>query len=576
MVSSGLLKLSWAKILDCYRGVNLNEPQRGFSWKAYQEANINIIVFIKSPICTESHLQEPELVSSTDLKNSFPFFEFLCSNGHSFSIHKAAITLFAAQMTELLQLKAQCDGSSNPLIVTGHGLGGSVASLFTLWLLESLDVSTAKRQRPLCVTFGSPLVGDKGFQQAISEHLARHSCFLHVAASKDIVPRLFITPHPLYTTGLTSQPDYYTPFGTFLLCCEMGCTCSENPEAISKLLVAMGLARAGNEEQLIVDYGRVVEQLESLIICKGISQLSDLMPNSLRAGTILQLEAIGLQKGQNQQLQNNDFDNLIKNLEKLEESCMLSKRKAFDPAKKLNVIKISMASLEWYKKVSKAKEIGYYDCYKNRFSRPDKDIDRHKKLLTNYWKDIVAQTEKNPQKEPVCLRKRWLLAGATYRRMIEPLDIADYYKTGQKNYTTVGRSHHYIKLEKWLEEAEKQNGFSISKKKNVDVILTDDSCFWAHVEEARIWCKSLDNNADASIRERELPRQKLMEFEQYAMEQIKKSAVSSEIFLKGSSFMQWWKEYEKIIEPDRNSPLIDFMKTCKYHQYASSGCLVLN
>ena len=185
---------------------------------------------------------------------------------------------------------------SKPLIVTGHTLGGSVASLFTLWLLESLDVSTAKR--PLCLTFGSPLVGDKGFQQAISEHPAWNSCFLHIATSKDSIPRLFITPHYLHTMGLTSQPDYYKPFGTFLLCCEIGCTCSENPEAISELLVAMGLGGVEKEEQLIVDYERIVEQLESLIIRKGFSQLSDLMPNSLRAGTILQLEAIGLQKRQ--------------------------------------------------------------------------------------------------------------------------------------------------------------------------------------------------------------------------------------------------------------------------------------
>ncbi|XWS32803.1 hypothetical protein CRYUN_Cryun22dG0021000 [Craigia yunnanensis] len=167
MVSSGLLKLSWAKILDCYRGVNLIEQQTvGFSlrWEVYQEANINIIVFITSPICTKSHLQDAELVSSTALKETFPFFEFLCSNGNSFSIHKAAITLFAACMNELLQLKNQCGRSSSPSIfVTGHTLGGSVASLFTLWLLESLDVSTAKR--PLCLTLVHHLLVTKAFNK---------------------------------------------------------------------------------------------------------------------------------------------------------------------------------------------------------------------------------------------------------------------------------------------------------------------------------------------------------------------------------------------------------------------------
>ncbi|XP_021298944.1 senescence-associated carboxylesterase 101 isoform X2 [Herrania umbratica] len=574
VVSSGLLKLSWAKNLDCYGGVNLNEQHTlGFPlrYKAYQEAKFNIIAFVTSPICTKSHLQEAELVSSTALRETFPLAEFLRSNGNS-SIHKEAIMLFGGHMNELLQLKNQYRSSSKPLIVTGHSLGGSVASLFTLWLLESLDVSAAKR--PLCLTFGSPLVGDKGFQQSISEHPAWTSCFLHVVTGKDSIPRLFIPPHNLHTMGLTSQPDFYRPFGTFLLCFNMGCICSDNPEAISELLVAMGMGGTRNEEQLVVDYGKIVEQLESWIIFKGISQLSEFMPNSLRAGTILLLEAIGLQKRQQQQ-QNNDFDKLIEKLEKLEESCMLNKRKVFDPAKKLNDIKIKMAFLEWYKKVSKAEEIGYYDCYKNQFSKRDRDIVKLKKFLTNYWKEIVAQAEKKPHKDGVYFRTRWLYAGTNYRRMIEPLDIADYYKAGQKNYINNGRSDHYKKMEQWLEEAEKQSGFSInSKKQNVDVILTYDSCFWARVEEARIWCKTLEN-ADATITDRGSSRQNLMKFELYVMEQIKKSAVSSEIFLKDSSFMQWWKEYEKIIEPYHNLPLTDFMKNCKYHQYGSE-CLVLS
>lgn len=255
-------------------------------------------------------------------------------------------------------------------------------------------------------------------------------------------------------------------------------------------------------------------------------------------------------------------------MEKLEETCMSNKRKLLDDAKKLNDVKIKMALLEWYKKASKAEETGYYDCYKNQFSRRDRDIVKHKKFLTNYWKDIVAKTEKKPQKQLSFFRIRWLYAGSTYRRMIEPLDIADYYKSGKKNYMSNGRSQHYIKMERWLEEAEKQSVIPINtQKQNVDALLTYDSCFWAHVEEARLCCKSV-SNADT---ERESSRKNLEDFEVYVMEQINKSQVSSEIFLEGSSFMQWWKEYEKIIEPYYSSPLIDFMKNCEYHQYNSSN-----
>ncbi|MBA0847579.1 hypothetical protein Goshw_020192, partial [Gossypium schwendimanii] len=568
VVSSGLLKLSWAKILDCYGGFNLNELQNlglSIKWKAYLQANINILVFTTSPICTKSHLQDSkQLVSSTAFKESFPVFEFLCNNGNSFSIHKAAIALFADHFHELLQLKAECGRNSNSLIVTGHSLGGSVASLFTLWLLESLDISLAKR--PLCLTFGSPLVGDKGFQQAISQHPAWNSCFLHVAAtSKDSIPRLFIAPRDLNSMDLDSKSDDYKPFGTFLLCCEDGCTWSENPEAVSELLMAVETEDAGNEEWTINVYSRIIEQLESMIVRKGISQVNESILNSLRAGTTLQTEAIRIR---NEQL-------LIKKLEELEEICMFNKGKAFDPAKKLNVIKIKMAELEWYKKVAKANETGYYDCYKKQLSRRDRDVIKHKKFLTNYWKEVVAQNERKPQKQLVYLRSRWLYAGTTYRRMVEPLDIADYYRYNGSNYVTNGRSHHYIKLEQWLEEEKQSRFWMDTKKQNVDVILTDDSCFWAHVEEARLWCKSLKTADVGMISERVCLRQKLMEFEVYVMEQIKKYAVSSEIFLKGSSFMQWWKEYEMLIEPHHNSPLTDFIRNCKFQQYAS-GCLVLN
>lgn len=91
--SAALTYILWAKILDSYREFNPNDQQiLGFSlrWKAYREDNIKIIVFITTPIWTKAQLQEAEFVSSTPL------------NGH-FSIH-VAITLFAAQINDLLQL----------------------------------------------------------------------------------------------------------------------------------------------------------------------------------------------------------------------------------------------------------------------------------------------------------------------------------------------------------------------------------------------------------------------------------------------------------------------------------------
>ena len=80
--------------------------------------------------------------------------------------------------------------NSKPLIITKNSLGGSVATLFTLSLLEKFKISTTKC--PLCITFGSPLIGDKGLQEAISNYPTWNSCFLHVVSNKDPVPRVLI------------------------------------------------------------------------------------------------------------------------------------------------------------------------------------------------------------------------------------------------------------------------------------------------------------------------------------------------------------------------------------------------
>ncbi|KAK8607223.1 hypothetical protein V6N13_052967 [Hibiscus sabdariffa] len=48
-------------------------------------ANVNIVVFIPSPICTKSHPQgSTELIPSTANKRSFQVFDFLRNNGNPF------------------------------------------------------------------------------------------------------------------------------------------------------------------------------------------------------------------------------------------------------------------------------------------------------------------------------------------------------------------------------------------------------------------------------------------------------------------------------------------------------------
>ncbi|KAF3796545.1 EDS1 protein [Nymphaea thermarum] len=75
------------------------------------------------------------------------------------------------------------------IVFTGHSSGGALAILATIWLLERrLDSCT-----PLCVTFGSPLVGDKAFGHAIRRE-GWSSYFQHIVFTRDITPCIALAP----------------------------------------------------------------------------------------------------------------------------------------------------------------------------------------------------------------------------------------------------------------------------------------------------------------------------------------------------------------------------------------------
>ena len=182
---------------------------------------------------------------------------------------------------------------STKLIVTGQALGGSVAILFTLSLLDSIG---SGKNRPLCITFGSPLIGDKNLQQAISRSSTWNSCFLQVVSHKDPLPRLFIKSHTSPASGMSSYTSDYMPFGTFLFCSDANSTCFENPDSILELLKAMASIQDQNQGLQYTDYGNIVENLYHKAIFKDLTAHSEDMTgySSLHASLSLQLWALGI------------------------------------------------------------------------------------------------------------------------------------------------------------------------------------------------------------------------------------------------------------------------------------------
>ncbi|CAA3016994.1 senescence-associated carboxylesterase 101-like isoform X1 [Olea europaea subsp. europaea] len=561
IVTSDLLQRSWKEISEIHKQnhIHINDlTSPSVSYKVYENRpNGTIIAFASSNQDTVSR----DLVSSEELKGVFDFFDFVGTNvNRSFSVHKEAVTVFSSMLNELTLLKAQY-GNSNPLIITGHALGGSIASLFTLWLLDSMSPYA---KRPLCITFGSPLLGDKSFQQAISERPSWNSSFLHVVSNQDLFPQLFIAPCNGVADGFTSQTHLYKPFGTFLLCTESGCACFEEPESTLELLKAMGSKFVGNQNSQnslrFTDYREILENLKHRSIYKGISQLDVSIMDPLLAGITMEITTIGVET-------QGDGGSLTTHTAERAKKSFIRKKNVFDPNKKLNDRKVDMAYLEWYKKVAE-EEGGYYDSYKfgqsgsrDKIKSREEIVKRHR-ILTQYWKRMVAEAKKMPQKEGASFRIRWLYGGTNCRRMVEPLDIADYYKKGHRDYITRGRPEHYILLEQWLNEDMLGNAI----ERNRACSLTEDSCFWAHVEEAIILCDIL-KDGQSSPEDQRSSKEKLIRFEAFVMDMIKNYAVSREIFLPQSSFMKWWEMYSIFARQSVGSPLLDFMEE-DYRNYA--------
>jgi hypothetical protein len=269
-----------------------------------------------------------------------------------------------------------------------------------------------------------------------------------------------------------------------------------------------------------------------------------------------------------QQQENIDINTLETKLKELEKSFILQKKTLFDPSKKLNDMKVYMAQLEWYKKKTKNLHLGYYDSYKNMNTPFDHDVVHFHKILmlTVYWEKMVEEVEMKPQKEDAAFRNRWLYGGTTYRRMVEPLAIADYYRDGGKDYVNEKRSKHFKQLEDWLMEDSKNatSDINSTRKKNAEAILTIDSCFWAHVEEALLLCRELK-----TVKEKEETLKKLFEFEEYVYQLLKDYAISPDIFLAQSSYIRWWNEYKAIKGSSYTSALANFMNDdTNFKQYA--------
>ncbi|KAK6123445.1 hypothetical protein DH2020_042810 [Rehmannia glutinosa] len=460
------------------------------------------------------------------------------------------------------------------IIFTGHSSGGAIAILAAIWFFEKYIRFNHYNTSPFCLTFGSPLVGNHIFSHALRRENWAHY-FIHFIMRRDIVPRIMLTPlshiqqelqHVLeflnpkstynmqnstvasnfvlsvmrnslsvashaacYLKGCTNllletvasivELSPYRPFGIFIFCTGSGkLVVLDNPDAVLQLLFFC--LQLGPEEQnsdflngMFGEHLVYESELQESLNMQDVTYLVNLVDVPLSADATTN-DAAAL----------NDLGLTTRARLCLRAAGELEKQK-LENQKKIDsnkdTIKEALKKIQEYKTSCEIRKIGYYDAFKIQKDITDFNANVKRLELAGIWDEIVEMIKRYELPDGFEGRKEWIELGTLFRRLLEPLDIANYYRhlknedTGP--YMVKARPKRYRFTQKWREHAER-----------MAVGLSSESTFWAEVEEVRF-------KPYAQVKD------KILRLEENVVRWVNGGWLGKDVFLDESTFTKWWK-----------------------------------
>ncbi|KAI6691781.1 hypothetical protein NL676_019491 [Syzygium grande] len=463
------------------------------------------------------------------------------------------------------------------IVITGHSIGGSIAFLTALWLLNYLR-SIFPPISVFCIGFGSPFLGNESLSQAILRE-RWGSSFCNVVSTRDIMPRLSLhqslVPTPQwqalirfwYTSMMSmnfanlqlteedkarlfssvaadmerlaqavegSGGRSFWPFGNYLFCSDEGAICLDNAVSVRKMMHLM--LRTGSPNCIIEEhlkYGWYVERL-SLQSLKRSFLEGDLSESSYEASLSMALNSSGTYRQVS--------------IAPMAKDCLKMARRmgrapnlnAADLAIRLSKITPYRAEIEWYKACCDKSEEqrGYYDSFKQRGGLKERVQDKHE--------SVIHLMDGKELPHDLHRRSKWVNAAQSYMLLVEPLDIAEYYRSGMHlkkgHYISNGRERRYEIFDRWW--TERVVSEKLSNRRTRYAGLTQDTRFWARVEEAKEWLDNIKCQNDP--RNLAFLWDGLIKFETYAIKLVEGREVSADVVAKNSSFSLWLKEWRAL------------------------------
>ncbi|CAL9031149.1 unnamed protein product [Prunus brigantina] len=479
--------------------------------KAFGEKKINLELF--PSMKSISNYDEADKPEDQEFATGFVNQAFL---------HRFEHVLKTSQLVN--QVEAALNEQKS-IIFTGHSTGGAIAALATIWFLQKYPNNGAF----FCVTFGSPLVGN----HIISHALRREKwsqCFIHFVMRYDIVPRILLAPLtfiqeqfekvlPFFNPAspkfksevLGASPEAlhfyenvirkassltshvasqlmgnanqlldtvkhftkispYKPFGTYVFCTGNGkLVVLKNPEAVLQTLSYSCLLSSETEHAAAIAHKCLNEHFgyekeflgdESSLDMQNVVDFDKL---ELRLGSDGYLDDLGL--GVRARLS-------LCAARKFEEKKQENEKSV---ASKVEAHKEEMKKLEDYREFYKERDGGYYQAFKIQGEKKDFDANVSRLVLAGIWDEIIEMLKKYELPDEFECTDKWIDLGTKFRDLVEPLDIANYYRhaKGRRYMDKGGRPRRYKYAQRWLEHHEKKQPGACG----------NSSCHWADKEE---------------------------------------------------------------------------------------------
>ncbi|KAL5076295.1 hypothetical protein RYX36_015279 [Vicia faba] len=472
------------------------------------------------------------------------------------------------------------------VVFTGHSSGAVSAILVTFWALEE-NLNQTQLKPPMCVTFGSPLVGNHIFSHASNrQNWSRR--FIHFVMRYDIVPRIFLAPfssiEKLFSPVLqllTPDNDNFESQDSIRdsVSCEFYSTVMRNAATVTRHVACnlMGSTNLlletmtnfvelspyrpfgtyifcnGNGQLIVVNNSEAVLQLMFHIAqLKDSTQLSEVANKSILQHLVYEAEleeslamqnVVYLNKLDDLPLSSGDAPNtdIAAALDSLGLSvrarlCLraageLEKKKERNEEKIKKEIQEkavpSMRDLEEYRatcEINKGK--GYYDAFKVQKEGKDFQANVKRLVLAGVWDEIIEMLKRYELPDVFEGKKEWIELGTWFRRLVEPLDIANYYghlkneDTGP--YMNKARPKRYRYTQRWLEHANRLSKEDIT-----------ESTFWAEVEELCSWISK--NKPFEDVKER------VLNLEHDIKNWTDKGILTKDVFSKDPTFIKLWE-----------------------------------